>query len=206
MIADDEQRDASRADDFDPRYDPAFQRGYTPRPGEVARTRTRPSGVRTPSTARTRRWDADDDLQADGRAGLFDGAADEQPAATLEATAGGPVILAAPARGLLDGLDVSPRRNRWMLALWLVGAGFVVLGIVFYCISVSISYAGPAPGGDVGSLVIAQLGWMLAAPLVTVGLLTLVALLFLTALVGWRSASAGDGEGEGEEEGEGEGL
>ncbi|MDN4613774.1 hypothetical protein P5G50_04840 [Leifsonia sp. F6_8S_P_1B] len=200
MIADDEQQDVSRAGGFDPRYDPAFQRGYTPRPGEVARTRTRAPGSRSTAAARPRRWDGDDDrARYDDRDGFFDGGNDEQPAVAEAAPAGAPVVFAAPAPGLLDRLDISPRRNRWMLALWLVGAGFVVLGIVFYCISVSISYAGPAPGGDVGSLVIAQLGWMLAAPLVTVGLLTLVALLFLTALVGWRSAAAGEGEGDGEE-------
>jgi len=39
----------------------------------------------------------------------------------------------------------------------------------------------------VTALVFAQLGWMLAGPLITVGLLTLVGLLFLTALVGRRS-------------------
>jgi hypothetical protein len=65
-----------------------------------------------------------------------------------------------------------------------------VLGIVLYALSVSISYAGPTPGSDVGSLVFAQLGWMLAGPLVTTGLLTLVALLFLTALSGRRGTRA----------------
>jgi hypothetical protein len=197
MIGDDEQQDVSRADGFDPRYDPAFQRGYTPRPGEVARTRSRSSGSRA-GGPRTRigEWD-DGDRRQDER---LDGGGDAQGGAA-PSDAAAPVVIAAPAPGLLDRLDVSPRRNRWMLALWILGAGFVVLGIVFYAISVSISYAGPAPGGDVGSLVFAQLGWMLAAPLVTVGLLTMVALLFLTALVG-RRAAGNDGEGEGDEEAE----
>jgi hypothetical protein len=205
MIGDDEQQDASRAGAFDPRYDPAFQRGYTPRPGEVARTRTRSAGYRAPGS-RTRRNEWDDDGERDRRPDdLFDSGGDEQQTAVVPSIAEGPLVIAAPASGVLDRLDVSPRRNRWMLALWLVGAGFVVLGIVFYTISVSISYAGPAPGSDVGSLVIAQLGWMLAAPLVTVGLLTLVALLFLTAVVG-RRASGDDEQGDGGADGEDGGL
>lgn len=205
MIADDEQQDTSRAGGFDPRYDPAFQRGYTPRPGEVTRTRSRSAGSRS-GGSRTRRSEWDDD-QVDRRQDRpFDGGDEQQGASAPSATAADPsIVIAAPAPGLLDRLDVSPRRNRWMLALWLLGAGFVVLGIVFYTISVSISYAGPAPGGDVGSLVIAQLGWMLAAPLVTVGLLTLVALLFLTALVGGRSTDV-DGEGESGADGEDDGV
>jgi len=72
-------------------------------------------------------------------------------------------------------------------ALGIVGGGLVVVGIVLYSVSVSLSYTGSTPSTDVGSLVISQLGWMLAGPLVTIGLLTLVALLFLTALSGRRA-------------------
>lgn len=44
MIADDEQ-DTARPGGFDPRYDPAFQRGYRPQPGERARTRVDEHGA-----------------------------------------------------------------------------------------------------------------------------------------------------------------
>ena len=69
----------------------------------------------------------------------------------------------------------------------------VVLGIVLYSVSVSLSYSAATPSSDVGTLVISQLGWMLAGPLITIGLATLVALLFLTALAGRRpTPSAAD--------------
>jgi hypothetical protein len=68
--------------------------------------------------------------------------------------------------------------------------GFVVLGVVLYSVSVSLSYAGPTPSTDVGALVLSQLGWMLAGPLITIGLATIVALLFLTALAGRRRRPA----------------
>ncbi|MGH1524554.1 hypothetical protein ACRAWC_11135 [Leifsonia sp. L25] len=45
---------------------------------------------------------------------------------------------------------------------------------------------------------ISQLGWMLAGPLITVGLITLVALLFLTALAGRGAKRAPYPESDGE--------
>ncbi|MGH1550337.1 hypothetical protein ACRAWB_14655 [Leifsonia poae] len=108
-----------------------------------------------------------------------------EPGAALEPASAAPAYVVGP--GALARLDVSPRRNPLILALWIVGGGFVLLGIVLYCISVTSSYSGPTPSSDVGSLVFAQLGWMLAGPLITVGLLTLVGLLFLNALAGRRA-------------------
>ena len=79
-------------------------------------------------------------------------------------------------------------------SVWIVGAGLVVLGIVLYSVSVSLSYTGSTPSTDVGSLVISQLGWMLAGPMITIGLATLVGLLFLTALAGRRTRRPTYGE------------
>jgi hypothetical protein len=185
MVAE-EHDDDGRAGGFDPRFDPAFQRGYQPRPGERAQTRVRAdapdSAYRRPSSVLPA---APDEVAEPGYA-----AAPELPSAPAPDVDLAPEPAAAPIAagpGLLDRLEPSPRRNPVMLALWLVGAGLVVLGIVLYCVSVTSSYNGPTPSTDVTALVFAQLGWMLAGPLITVGLLTLVGLLFLTALVGRRS-------------------
>jgi hypothetical protein len=206
MIVDDEQKDAARG--FDPRYDPQFQRGYRPQPGERSRTRVRTAPGDAPDAeaeqlrARPR---ADDGAPAVEAAALsVDPVALPRIAeSAAEAAAGTAADIdragldraetvrayAVPAPSLLDRLDLSPRRNPLMLALWIVGAGLVVLGVVLYSVSVSLSYTGSTPSTDVGSLVISQLGWMLAGPMITIGLATLVALLFLTALAGRRPRS-----------------
>ena len=190
MIADDEQQEQGRSGAFDPRYDPAFQRGYRPTPGERTRTRVRSlpleTGSAQPSRARRERI-VDDDLDepVPAEAAALTIAPLPAPEAFDEPRVSAAVTI-VPASGVLDRVELSPRRNPLMLALWIVGAGFVVLGIVLYCISVSVSYSGPTPSSDVGSLVFAQLGWMLAGPLITVGLVTLVGLLFLTALAARR--------------------
>ncbi|MGO4301635.1 hypothetical protein [Leifsonia sp. RAF41] len=204
MVAE-EHDDSGRAGGFDPRFDPSFQRGYQPQPGERPQTRVRgdapDSAYRRPSSLlqhpddrvsdRDRAVAPVDDAY-DAGLGLADpqGELARQGYGTIESTASAdpPIVVAGP--GLLGRVDVSPRRNPIILTLWIVGAGFVVLGIVLYCISVTSSYSGPTPSSDVGSLVFAQLGWMLAGPLITVGLLTLVGLLFLTALAGRRTREA----------------
>lgn len=185
MVAE-EQDGSGRGDAFDPRYDPSFQRGYQPQPGERAQTRVRAdapdSAYRRPSSLLQHPGQTDDDdfPPADVRTALV-----REPEAALEPVSTSPAYVVG--QGALARLDVSPRRNPLILALWIVGGGFVLLGIVLYCISVTSSYSGPTPSSDVGSLVFAQLGWMLAGPLITVGLLTLVGLLFLNALAGRRA-------------------
>lgn len=203
MIVDDEPKDAARG--IDPRYDPQFQRGYRPQPGERSRTRLR--AAPSPSEA------AEDDRRVEEDRAPVEAAALSiapvdvprvTPAAQAPVESGLDRVYAAPApapssaAGILDRLELSPRRNPLMLALWLVSGGFVVLGIVLYSVSVSLSYTGSTPSTDVGALVISQLGWMLAGPLITVGLLTLVALLFLTALAGRGTKRAPYPEGESE--------
>lgn len=200
MIVDDEQKDAARG--FDPRYDPQFQRGYRAQPGERARTRLRADPASAVATGEERDTD---ERETDERSTVEPVALTIAPAPVPRSApamlgvqppaAGGAdpdreaarayaAPAPAPTASILDRLDLSPRRNPLMLALWLVAGGFVVLGIVLYSVSVSLSYTGSTPSTDVGSLVISQLGWMLAGPLITVGLITLVGLLFLTALAG----------------------
>lgn len=207
MIVDDEQKDAARG--IDPRYDPQFQRGYRPQPGERARTRLRAAPEASVATEDDRREEED---RAPVEAASLSIAPVDVPRVTPAARppaepgldrayaspAPAPSSVPSSAAGILDRLELSPRRNPLMLALWLVSGGFVVLGIVLYSVSVSLSYTGSTPSTDVGSLVISQLGWMLAGPLITVGLLTLVALLFLTALAGRGPKRAPYPEGEGE--------
>ncbi|MEY9951894.1 hypothetical protein [Leifsonia sp. EB34] len=197
MIVDDDQKDAARG--IDPRYDPQFQRGYRPQPGERAKTRLRAAPA--PSVATDEGDDErDDERRRPVEAASLSIAPVDVPRVTpaaeppVQAEPGVDRAYAVPASAsaasILDRLDLSPRRNPVILALWLVSGGFVVLGVVLYSVSVSLSYTGSTPSTDVGSLVISQLGWMLAGPLITVGLLTLVALLFLTALAGRGSKRA----------------
>jgi hypothetical protein len=188
--------DAHQHDDIDPRYDPAFQRGYQPKPGERPVTRVRPESpdapYRRPSALLRTQEPADEyeyAVRDDAPPLLIDPqeAFTADPSTVLDSLASSQPAVVVAGPGILDRLELDPRRNPLMLALWIVGGGFVVLGIVLYCISVSTSYTGPTPSTDVGQLVFAQLGWMLAGPLITVGLLTLVALLFLNALAGRRT-------------------
>jgi hypothetical protein len=192
MVAE-EHADGGRPGGFDPRFDPAFQRGYQPRPGERPQTRVRSdapdAGYRQPSSllpARDERPPAADPLAAVEAAVPFDDGPAAQVAGTVAAAPESWTVV-EPA-GRWGGIELNPRRNPFVLALWLVGAGCVVLGILLYCVSVVSSYNGPTPSTDVGALVFAQLGWMFAGPLITVGLLTLVGLLFLSALAN-RGAS-----------------
>ncbi|MEN0085403.1 MAG: hypothetical protein AAGC66_11615 [Leifsonia sp.] len=185
MVAE-EHDGENRTGGFDPRFDPAFQRGYQPRPGERTQTRVRPdapdSAYRRPSSVLP---SAPDEVAEPEFAPVPERAAAPLDDLDLPPQPAPAPIAAGP--GVQDRLDPNPRRNPVMLALWLVGAGFVVLGIVLYAVSVTSSYNGPTPSTDVTALVFAQLGWMLAGPLITVGLLTLVGLLFLTLLAGRRS-------------------
>lgn len=202
MIADDEQ-DSARSDGFDPRYDPAFQRGYHPQPGERSRTRVRAVAA-APVRERPRtEVDVDDAFPAAAAssweaADVVESAPLDLPGASfpvsssLPETAAAPVVVTA---GLLAGAELSPRRNPLMLALWIVGAGLVVLGVVIYAVAVNASYTTSytGTGGDIGMQVLTQIGWVLAGPMITIGIATMVALLFLTAIVGRRRAPAATG-------------
>jgi hypothetical protein len=191
--------------DIDPHYDPAFQRGYRPRPGERPRTRIRddaqavdtsayrrpaagdePTVIPFASTDRDVRPDRVADPEAaypepsDPLAAQLEALnVDIEPAASADEPA--PVAVGTVG-SILDRVDVSPRRNPFFLTLWILGGGFVVLGIVLYAVSVYTSYTSSSTELDLTTLVFSQIGWMLAGPLVTVGLATIVSLVLLTAL------------------------
>ncbi|GAB3586632.1 hypothetical protein GCM10027406_37090 [Leifsonia lichenia] len=263
MAVDDANRDTAERGDFDPRYDPAFQRGYQPKPGERPRTRVRDAGASaTASAAATgqnapaaptpfeRPGQRGAERPAPATAGAaaatvadpapvwppippssqraatspaFSAAAAPAPAspvteapasravvapdsweievererADAELAAYGPAtpdVLPVRRGGILETTDFSPRRNRAVLTLWLVGAGLVALGILLYVMSVFTSYTNPTSGADVTGLVFSQLGWMLAGPLITVGLATLVVLLGLTLLSSRRPPASIESE------------
>lgn len=206
MIVDDDQKDAPGG--FDPRYDPAFQRGYRQQPGERPHTRVRADARTQPAPAiatdREAEYAAEYDAARHYEAPGLPSRAEPQAASADEVLAPAAALQQAQRSdavgSILDRLDLSPRRNPLMLALWLVAGGFVVVGVVIYSVSVSLSYSGATQSSDIGSLVITQLGWMLAGPLITIGLATLVALLFLTALVGRRTPvddTEADADGDG---------
>jgi hypothetical protein len=208
MIADDEH-DTARTGGFDPRYDPAFQRGYRPQPGEPTRMRAtapdarssaepgravprpvepgRAEPGRAPSASTGRSRDrlrppapADahriEEEEPTDRARSADAVVTAEPATEPAAPAARPRILGS--------VDLSPRRNPLMLAVWIVGAALVVVGVALYAVAVGSSYTTTYSGStqDVGAQVLTQIGWVLAGPMITVGLTTLVALLLLTAL------------------------
>lgn len=234
MAVDDANRETADRGDFDPRYDPAFQRGYQPKPGERPRTRVRDAGAGGAAPAasspvassasrpasspfeRQAQWSVERAVTASAAAvsppsppsaptstasaSSSTEAPASRPAAVVpdswetevereradaELTAYGlavPENVAVRRGGILEAIDFSPRRNRAVLTLWLVGAGLVALGIVLYVMSVFTSYTNPTSSADVTGLVFSQLGWMLAGPLITVGLATLMVLLGLTLL------------------------
>lgn len=244
MAVDDANRETTGRGDFDPRYDPEFQRGYRPQPGERARTRVRDAATRAEpaadaaaSTAAARRpaagTAAATALERPSQRPVGHTPPAPEPVPFIDAPASSAVVAPdswetevereravvereravaerergtaqpsdvvayagvapefAPARrgGILDAVDFSPRRNRAVLILWLVGAGLVALGILLYVMSVFTSYTNPTSSADVTGLVFSQLGWMLAGPLITVGLATLVVLLGLTLLASHRPA------------------
>jgi hypothetical protein len=204
--ADAQPAPAGDPDAFDPNYDPAFQRGYTPHPGEARRTRLRngtdDAPFRRPTTAASDSSPAappadiaprpqrdDDFLDPDWLERApeleLERELEREPEPEFEPfrtadRAGSAVVITGAS--ILDRAEISPRRNPYFLALWIMGGGFIVLGIVLYAVSVYTSYTSTTDAQDVSTLVFSQVGWMLAGPLVTVGLGTIVALVLLTAL------------------------
>ena len=173
--------------DIDPRFDPAFQRGYKPKPGERSRTRVRPTQQVTgppgaaPAPARPIAPASDEVPWPDDEP-----EPEPLPAAHVVEVVSGVVVeqdFAEEGANILAGVETAPRRNRYFLALWVMGIGFIALGILLYVMSVATSYTITSTNGsDVMQLVFSQLGWMLAPPLITAGLLTLVVLVLIQAL------------------------
>jgi hypothetical protein len=143
---------------FDPRHDPPFQRGYDP---------AVPADRRDAASPR-----------------LVDqtGARQEAPAHPA-----GPAAqdgLTYSHLGLVEpGLGPAgthwPRRNPYLRALWAVGVALIVVGIVLAwqvtADSANITYSG---GEMPFALILQQLAWTVVPSMVTVGIATIVALIF----------------------------
>ncbi|MDQ1574980.1 MAG: hypothetical protein QOH55_130 [Microbacteriaceae bacterium] len=172
---------------LDPRFDPAFQRGYQPRAGEFIRVERRPapeamkpahqqqvSEPRQSTQPPQRGAEATTSPSANVVHEESVHATAPEQAATVEDW-GGDDATGDPR------VTATPPRNPYIVALWIVGVGSVVLGLVLYILSATSGLATSSASTDQFQMLIFQLGWVFATPLVTVGLLTIVGLLFLSA-------------------------
>ncbi|MDQ1583376.1 MAG: hypothetical protein QOF36_1430 [Microbacteriaceae bacterium] len=184
--------------EFDPRFDPAFQRGYRPKAGDTMRVERRPAAEpkQTAELQQARPQQAQPPQPAESRSPVEPPRRpSENPLATVKVVipepADEPGLEQASAEGWGDedarGPLITPAlsRNPSVLALWIIGAGSIVIGVVLYLVSATMSTSGS--GSDQFQMALYQLGWVFATPLVTVGLATIVGLLFLSAV---RSLSA----------------
>ncbi|MGO4692416.1 hypothetical protein [Glaciibacter sp. 2TAF33] len=81
-----------------------------------------------------------------------------------------------------------PRRNPYLRALWVVGVGLILggLGLAWQATASSTDYS--YSGGEMPlEMLLRQLLWVLIPPMVTVGIATIVALVFWEA-AHWRAA------------------
>jgi hypothetical protein len=154
---------------FDPRHDPLFQRGYDPAApvSDVARRDAPASGpASAPASA--------------GTGAPARGA--EEPHAYSH------LGLVQP--GLHPDGEPVPRRNPYIRALWITGVALVVVGIGLAwqanAYSANYSYSG---GAVPFAMILQQLIWILVPSMVTVGMATIVALVFWEALR-WRTGNA----------------
>jgi hypothetical protein len=181
---------------FDPRFDPAFQRGYRPKAGDTMRVERRPAPERK-ETAQPPQ--AQPQRPAEPKAPIQPQPRRSEPTlATVKVEppepADDPGLEQPTAEDWGDEGARSPlataalSRNRYVLALWIIGAGSIVLGVVLYLLSATMSMStSGSGGGDQFQMALYQLGWVFATPLVTVGLATIVGLLFLSAVRSLRA-------------------
>lgn len=134
---------------FDPRYDASYQRGFA---GKVE-----PAPRQKPPVA--------------PRAET----APETSLASIPEDAGQPSI------EFEDEVDLPERQqaNPYYVGLWIVGVVLSVGGVLFYLSTVLANYSSNASGGsEQVARVVQLLGYVLSAPLLTVGLGTIGGLLF----------------------------
>jgi hypothetical protein len=168
---------------FDPRFDPAFQRGYRPKVGDAMRVERRPA----PQPKQP-----DEPRQAEAPP-----APPVPPARVTQVVPREPTIApgteqASTGQGGAGEwgdddatgdtrVPAAPSRNPYILTLWIVGIGFVVLGLALYVVSTMSGLSPSSSGDDPFQILLHQLGWVFATPLVTVGLATIIGLLFMAA-------------------------
>ncbi len=153
---------------FDPRHDPIFQRGYRPDAGPRPTAR-QPEFTRQPEPAPTRTPDgAQPGAHAFGAAEPGDVRVVGDPAAVGETP-----------------------RNPYFLALWITAVVLIVAGVALEWRSVALADYGYSSPGQVSiEAIIQQLTWVIAPILITVGLSTIIALLFWQA-IHWTSPRPG---------------
>jgi hypothetical protein len=158
---------------FDPRHDPRFQRGY--QPGDT-RPPQRQARSATPAAEETAR-----PLPAALRA--------EAPAvdSSDEPDALGADLFTADA--FQDEYE-RPRRNPFITALWIVGILFVTGAVALQWQAMTYSFSnysysgnGPMPFG----MMLQQVAYAIASPMLMVGLIVMAGLLFWHA-AGWRAS------------------
>ncbi|TAM70720.1 MAG: hypothetical protein EPN48_05060 [Microbacteriaceae bacterium] len=172
---------ARAADGVDPRYDPAFQRGY--RLG-TARPESADAVAQAPAP----------DAVAQAAATPLASAASDGRRTPDRRQPGGSVPTGVPvddSTGTSSGdqaewepVSHAPRANPYVTALWIIGIGFVVAGVgAQYWAQNSSANAGFDPShGTPLVVVLASLAYSVGGPLITVGLATIVGLLFLAAV------------------------
>ncbi|HEY5223874.1 MAG TPA: hypothetical protein VIJ18_12610 [Microbacteriaceae bacterium] len=170
---------AQRAQALDPRFDPAFQRGY--RPG-AARPEAPDAVTQVPTSDRV----------AQGAAPF------SSPPPATRPPEGRQPEEAIPTGVPVDDSASTPsdgqeghetplhasRANPYLRALWIIGIGCVVAGIALQLWAqteaVNVSY--DPQGGVPLNAVLLNLAYSVGSPLITTGLATVVGLLFLLAV------------------------
>lgn len=159
--------------EFDPRFDPAFQRGYVP-PARPHRTPPIPRPeevVGAPPSVEPQQPEAAHPTEHGQTL------PESQPPQELQGDA---PVGAVPAirRGI----------NPYVILLWVVGVVFVLGGVALLFVGFLAVFAsgsaGPAQAASAQALYV--FGSTFGVPLVTVGLITIVGLILLSAWHSWR--------------------
>jgi hypothetical protein len=145
---------------FDPRFDPAFQRGYEPPPSAPA---------------------------------VLPAAAPAVPEALAEYINEPPTVETEPepSEVIATAENLDPVRrgvNPYVVVLWVLGILFAVGGVVFLLVSFTLVYSGSATSPSQAAMLqaIYTFGTVFGVPLSTVGLATIVGLVFFSAWRSWR--------------------
>lgn len=172
---------------FDPRHDAVFQRGYDPAasapsaapPARAARRVSPPPPSRDLST-----------LQGDVNvlksrlgevSGRDSGSVEEQ---ATDAAGQAPLTPLVP-----DASASETGRNPFIVALWFIGVAFVAGGVILQWQASVSGYNSSFSADEIPvEVIIQQLVWTITPTMISVGAMTLVALVFWHAVT-WRAAS-----------------
>jgi hypothetical protein len=173
-------------DRIDPRYNAAFQRAYQG-PDAVAADSARPSGrpiVRSPRPAEPAGAVPSDESDGLGESGE---ALDLEVQSSRVSDSDESALSEGHSRPT-EALSARPgppaRENPYFTALWVIAIVFVAGGVIFQVWAQLTSFAGTfeRPGTVPIQSVIVDVAFAVCGPAITVGLATIVALLFVRAL------------------------